>query len=59
MKALVIKFPGNPRPVIRHDRIPVVIILPVIRIERYSDEPYDVPSRRPRRRHRLPSVIVR
>jgi hypothetical protein len=48
MTSEVIKFGGNPRPAVRHDDYPIVIVLPVIRIERYVVDEYDDPPGPPR-----------
>lgn len=39
MKASIIRFPGNSRVVFRREFSATVITLPVIRIERFEDEP--------------------
>lgn len=50
MKAIVIRFPGNPRPAVRHGKAAVVVILPVIRIEGVGPTPHGVKRRRRRRK---------
>jgi hypothetical protein len=39
MKSKIVKFRGNPHPAVRHGNFPIVVILPVVRIERYRGEP--------------------
>lgn len=33
-KARTIKFPGNPRPAVRHGDLCVIVIMPVVRVDR-------------------------
>lgn len=42
-KVRPIKFPGNPRPAVRHGELCVIVIMPVVRIER--DERDDADKR--------------
>lgn len=51
MTATIIKFHGNPRPV-QHFRLgqAVIVILPVIKIERFTEPLSETPKRRRKRR---------